>query len=227
MGGELITKDKDDMPELNLNNEKTIDIITKIVEYWADDSSLHINRYSSYQSPNNGGNLLSDTMLAGRALFMPELLYQLNGFADSDFIIGMLPLPKFDEKQEYYWSYVHQTHGTAFSVPIIMEGEQLQQTGTILEDIAYISYYDIRPVFYDENLKIRRAQDTESSEMLDIIFSHIRVDLGIILHRNGIAPNTLIRNFVLNKNTSFVSSIEGESLNYQAKLDEYVDKLSG
>lgn len=225
LNGQFITKDNDDIPQLNITDSKTIDVITKIIEYWADDSSLHINRYSSYQSPNKNGNLLTDTMLDGRAVFMPELLYQLTSFADASFIIGMVPLPKYDETQEYYWSYVHQTHGSAFSVPIVIGDDQLNEIGMVLEDIAYISYNDIRPVFYDENLKIRRAQDDKSAEMLDLIFSHIRVDLGNILQFTGIKPNIVLRNATFNKDTSIVGELNSYQSQYQTILDELLAKL--
>lgn len=228
MGGRLTTKNKDtDIPELSLFSDKTYDIYTKIIDFWSEDGSLLINRYSDYVSQRKNGNLLSDTMVDGRALFCQEHLYQLDGFTDSQYVIGMVPVPKYDENQENYRTYVHKYHGSSTSVPKTISEENLGQIGYVLEEMAYLSYVDVRPAFYDVNLKNRKSQDEESKKMLDIIFENISFDIGCTVSGLDSAPDILRDLTFSGASDKVVSSLAGKQESYQTALNDIIAKYQG
>ena len=226
LGGSIIGKDGDDIPNVAVTEQKNIDIIEKLVNFWSDDSSLLINRYESYSSPREGGNLLADTLLDNRALFSQEQLYQLSTFADSEYVIGMVPCPKYNESQKNYDTFVHMAHGSATSVPLFLGGTDLEIVGYILEDMAWYSNKTIRPEYYDVNLKSRRAQDSESAEMLDVIFSHIRVDIGTLMESSGINARNIIRNLVQSKNNNVTSYINAAASSYDPILESVMGSFN-
>ena len=227
LGGTTLNKDSDDIPELTITDQKNIDRITRVVEFWAEDSSLLINRYPDYQSPRAGGNLLADTLLDGRALFSQEQLYQLSTFVDSTYVIGMVPCPKYDENQKDYRTFIHVAHSSSFSLPNLLTVERLKQTATVLEDMAYLSRDGVKHEYYDVNLTIRRAQDEESKAMLDIIFSNMTIDLGMVLQASGFNASTVVRNLVFNKDTSVSSTLAGNVDSYNALLSNMVKSFTG
>lgn len=224
--GLILTKNAQDIPELSVTTDSNIEKIQKIIEFWAEDSSLYITRFPSYASPRPGGNLLADTLLDGRALFSQEQLYQLSSFADSKYVIGMVPCPKYDENQENYKTYIHIAHSSSFSIPRLMGSERLTQVATVLEDMAYLSHTDVKSAYYDVNLKLRRAQDDESSAMLDIIFSNLTIDLGVVLQISGCDANTVIRQLVFDKNNAVSSALNGKVETYNSLINNLVESFT-
>ncbi len=97
----------------------------------------------------------------------------------------------------------------------------------MLEDMAYLSRDGVKHEYYDVNLTIRRAQDEESKAMLDIIFSNMTIDLGMVLQASGFNASTVVRNLVFNKDTSVSSTLAGNVDSYNALLSNMVKSFTG
>ena len=176
--------------------------------------------------PNSNRSILVELMLGGRALFAQEQLYQLSKFSDSQYVIGMLPLPMLDENQDTYRSATHFGQASTSSIPTILAKDRLSLIGAVLEDMAYTGYRNIRPQYYDTNLKLRRAQDEDSREVLDIIFSNTVVDLGSCLSHIGFSPNGIMRELVRDSDLAISSKYAGVASNYENKLNEFIAKIT-
>ncbi len=92
---------------------------------------------------------------------------------------GVVPMPKFDEMQEDYATFLHDQF-TVLSVPTSIEEERFDEIMVVLEAMGSASHYTIRPAYYEAMLRTKIAQDPESAEMLDDIISNIYIDAGII-----------------------------------------------
>lgn len=225
IGGTILVPDGDEDLKITYTSEDNIDRLTKIIDFWADESSVLTARYGDYM-PDSNQSILVHLMLGGRALFAQEQLYQLSKFADSQYVIGMLPLPMYDEDQDGYRSATHFGQASTSSIPYILSSDRLRLVGSVLEDMAYTGYRDIRPQYYDTNLKLRRAQDEDSRDVLDIIFSNTVVDLGTCLSHVGFSPNGIMRELVRDSNTA-VSSRYGEvASTYESKLQDFITKIT-
>ena len=77
---------------------------------------------------------------------------------------GFLPIPKYDEKQKEYYSYVHDQYSVFF---IPSTATDLEMTSAVLEMMAYENFKNVLPVYYDLVLKGRYANDPQSRQMLD------------------------------------------------------------
>ena len=92
---------------------------------------------------------------------------------ESDFMI--LPLPKYDDNQSSYYSYVN-TWANAF-VGLPKNGKN-DRAAIILESMAYLSRENLRPLVYDMAFKNKGARNEKDAEMLDVIFDTLTLDFN-------------------------------------------------
>ena len=110
-----------------------------------------------------------------RALSMLHLVdstTMLRGM-ESDF--SVLPMPKFDEAQEEYYSLCNPWSDAFIGVPVNADGEFV---GVITEALAKYSYLNIRSKALELNLKQKGLRDVESIEMLNIIYDGAYLDFN-------------------------------------------------
>jgi hypothetical protein len=136
---------------------------------------------------------------------------------DSDF--GILPLPKYDERQENYRSLVNPYTGVMLGIPKSVN--DLDRTGMILEAISAESRYTLQPAYYDMNLKIKNTRDTDSEAMLDIIYDtrYTLYDIAEI-YNFGDFVGTIRRVPTHDGNANYASQFE----KFEAKMQKDIDK---
>ena len=140
---------------------------------------------------------------------------------------GVVPMPKFDEKQEKYRTLLHDQF-TILSILTTVGEERLDEVGAVLEAMASISYKTVRPAYYETTLRTQIAKDPQSAEMFDLIIDNIYMDAGIIytiplntFHDYfrrivGSGQNTVVSDY------KSVSTLTKKSLNSMAKRLERV-----
>ena len=233
LGGTLVAKDQDGEMSVEYLSDRNIDIITKIVDYWSDtDAALLINRHDSYTSPNGASsNLMMDVFNSGNALFVIEMLYQFPTLVHNEYGVGIVPAPKYDSAQEDYYSFVHQGHATGMGVPNkwLGDDERMDRIGRVMEDMNYMSKSTVRETYYEDNLRLRRAQDDESYEMLAIVYDRMVMDPGMMLQGAGFKASDKIRALVYAADTSDIYSsmyanYEADMAILQDLIDNYFQK---
>ncbi len=221
MNGILVIKDSNDEFVMNYTDDKTLDIVEKIVEFWKYNDTLLINRFPNYTSPKAGSNMMADVFNKGNALFIAELMYQLPTLIDNNFTIGLVPAPKYNEDQTEYKSFVHVQHATALGVPALCSDADM--VGRVLEDMAYKSMSTVRYSYYEVNLKSRRAQDDDSIEMLDIMYAGAHPDTGYLYSGGGLTVRQTIRDLVFYRGSNITSEITKSSNTDKAQIDKLVN----
>lgn len=200
----IISKDENDIPVLNWDSERNIEVIRGIVEFVNDrESTILTNQYPKLGSIG-WGQASINMFRENRALFWIELIYGVLQQRDMDADFGLLPMPKYDEKQEQYASYMHTINSSAVAVPITNSDADL--TGRILEDMAYQSGLTVRPAYYDVTLKGKVSRDNDSGDMLDIIYYNVKLDMAVLLAERLPVDNNM-RSFLVNNSTDFASTI--------------------
>ena len=58
--------------------------------------------------------------------------------------------------------------------------QNTEWTGMIIEELSFLSYRDILPVYYDVVLNVKMVRDEESVEMLKILFDSKTFDFGYV-----------------------------------------------
>lgn len=172
-GSTLIAKDENDIPFLNINNERFISVFAKAVETLNQSNVFANFRLSKFTI--QGGDL--STFTSDYALFYSDVLFWLSGMRDMESDFAILPRGKFDDTQNEYYSAVHGS-GTLLCIPVTTDPDF---TGYVTEEFAFESYKTVIPAYYDTVLSVKYARDEDSVEMLDIIFESRVCDLGILL----------------------------------------------
>ncbi len=115
-----------------------------------------------------------------RAMMVTTLFWQMehNFDALSNLTYGIAPIPKFDEMQPDYHSYV-QDQVTSFGISsVVADVDRQNELAAVLELLAYHSYNIVRPAYYETALSERYMQDPQSSEVLDMIFDTLDFDFS-------------------------------------------------
>ena len=118
----------------------------------------------------------------GKALYSMGLCQEgATTLRPADFYdFGILPFPMWDEEQGVYYSWANTWSGGGIYFPIINVQEEM--TGVLVEAMAYQSgveggyYYSVLEKF----IKGKGTYDYDSEEMVDLILSSKRYDLGIM-----------------------------------------------
>ena len=89
---------------------------------------------------------------------------------------GIVPIPKYDEVQENYYSVFDTAYGTAYAIPTTQEDPD--PAGRSLEVMGFYSQDTIYPAVIEKNILVKGIRDEESGKMLDIIFQNKFYELG-------------------------------------------------
>ena len=92
---------------------------------------------------------------------------------------GVVPMPKYDEAQDDYYTLLHDQF-TILAVPRTVVGDNARQVSAVLEAMSSASYSIVKPVYYEETLRTKIAQDPTAGEMMDIITNNVYIDAGIL-----------------------------------------------
>ncbi len=166
-GVNFVTLDEEQYPVFNVN-ERLYDVLNKVDTVLSDDGV--------FISQNDSGNGHYEMMFKnGRSLFMLAELKASSKYRDMNDTFGIVPLPKYDEKQENYSSY-RSRYELLMSVPTT--NPDPERAGIVLDALAYLSYENVLPIYYDYRLSAKQLRSDDSVEMLDIIRSTMNFDTG-------------------------------------------------
>ncbi len=99
----------------------------------------------------------------------------------SDYV--MYPMPKYDENQSTYVSFINPWHRAFIAVPLVQEDPEM--TGFITEVLEYVSVQNVRPAVIDITLKGKALRNNDSIAMLDLIFDTAYLDFNGIYNFGG------------------------------------------
>ncbi len=150
-----IGKDDNDMPYFDLDNEYNMERLLAV-------SKLFENK-DGFVYKENDQNMFRD----GKSLFLSCLFSEVIPLRDMEDDFGIIPAPKYDEQQSEYINL----GGSPFFMVVPVTADNLDRTGAIMEALAMLSTDVIDTAYYDIVLKGKSSRDSESLEMLDLIFS--------------------------------------------------------
>ncbi len=178
-GNNFVTLDDRGEPFFTVESERTFDSCDWLVDFFNDtDTMLWASKCS------NTWTTLDKVFMENRNLFRPGSIYDIIYYRNMEHDFGILPYPLFDEGQEDYYHLIASHVCPGLSVPTT--NTKLDMTTYLLEALAYESRDTVTEAYYDLNLYTKMARDNESGDMLDIIFSTKRYDLGFVFDWGGL-----------------------------------------
>ena len=198
---------------LDINNQRTIDLIDKL-KAWLNGGNAGVYYRPSHDGLYSPGSY--PFMFAeGKCLFTYGSLFVLiENLKDSNVNYGILPMPKYDENQEYYYGVCYDS---PMWVPITVT--DTDRTGMIIEAMSAEGYKTIMPAYKDIALKNRYAVDTDSAEMLDIIFANRVISVSLI-YGNVDGFQGVLNTLIPSDTLEFSSYYAQNEASQQAVLDE-------
>ena len=206
----FVRKDRYDMPYSVMNNDRFINVFNRIFETFRED-------WVYDPTIRGGGENQENIFIRNQTLFWCVQMNFAVLLRDMESDFGILPIPKWDESQEYHISSTGQIDVKC--IPITTS--DFERTGLILEALSVESFLTTRAVYYDTMLRSRLfGRDEESGEMLDIIFANRIYETG--RHYWGNAMSNPIINLVTEGNPNIVSELEAREGAIYAVIAETV-----
>ncbi len=182
-GVTMIAKDENDMPYSAAGEELYTNMYEKVLKLQNNwDIALYAESVGGYSDV--WAECLDVIFESDRALFNICWMNRASLFRDMETDFGIIPLPKYDEKQDSYHSFVSMYCANSIEIP--KTAPDLERTGIIVEALSCESKYLLTPAYYDKTLKSKESRDVESSRMLDVIFATTIYDLGYMFNWGGI-----------------------------------------
>lgn len=173
-GVQAVVRNGDEL-EFNVTSEKFIDAFEKSVKMNRDyDITIHSAKISGVSDAY--ADVIDPAFVSGRIFFNLAGLVRVTHFRSMDIDFGVIPIPKYDEAQEKYYSMVSIPCSDSIAIPV--SASDPERTGAIIEALSAEGYYTLKEAYYDTVLKTKGARDEESAEMLDLIFSNRIYDIG-------------------------------------------------
>ncbi|MBP3918606.1 MAG: hypothetical protein J6I50_05485 [Clostridia bacterium] len=168
-GGEnYVTIDDNGQPHLLQNLERFYNIVDKAYQIYSKEGDFIFM--------NGSGNSHYEMIFRnGRALFAIAEIKASSKYRDMEDTFGIVPMPKYDEAQESYYS--HRTH-VCLTMSVPVTNPDPARTGMIMDAFAYLSNTDILPVFYNVKVAQKGLRNEDSIEMLGIISQTRSFDIG-------------------------------------------------
>ncbi len=167
-------------PELTFYNERMVNSWEKLIDFMQTDNCLALKPGDDALNKIGGSQEINDTLRVlletDRALYAFATINTILALRQSNADFGVIPMPKYDEAQEHYYSTSHGYATTMLSIPVTVSDPS--RSGLILEAFAAKSMELVTPAFYDVTLTGKSIRDDESAEMLDIIFGGKVYDIG-------------------------------------------------
>ena len=222
MGGHLVIKDADDKPVIDVGSEKMCELADKLYRT-LNGNDYAMEPYLARFSGMKTANMFTD----GHVLFFtcfPHILKTCSASSDIDY--GVLAFPKFDEAQENYYTLADPYGSGVFCVPAV--SGHTEMTGLLLEVLSAGSTDTTLKAFYELSCKSKYTYDQTSAAMLDLIFSNIVYDLGVMFDWGGISTS-LVMNVMSWDSNSYVStwaSITGQAQTALENTLTYLEKAN-
>ncbi len=213
-----------DLPYLTISEEQagTYKVLQDVTEFYNSKDVMVANSDEFIAKFPNGDvweQTVHKAFTEGRELFYMCGLINVASFRQMEDEFGILPVPKGSSNQDRYYHTVSIDHSSFMFLPINIKNDELEKLGTFISGISELSKKKVTYEYREVQLKYRDARDSESEEMLEIIFGSRVFDLGCAYNWGGI----LEKYMSLDGNPA--SNFAGIKLKAETEMKQTIEKL--
>lgn len=210
-GGTFTGKDEEDIPYLDLDVNKIDEIYGKMYEIIHTNQAYLVNDAGKYETTYKN-------FVEGRSYFCEITLQKIDIFLrDMEQNYGILPIPKYNEAQEGYLSFVNAAGSLIHLQSNLVDVEQV---GLIVEAMGAASYDKITPSLYETITKTKNVRDQESADMVNLIVRNRVFDPYYI---NLLSEYSVLQGMINSKSQSVASALESKRKVMTKTLEKLVD----
>ncbi len=206
MGEKSCDIDSEGNLEVNILTESHISAVDTLFNYMVEKQMTYTANW--------------DQFFKGTVVFCGNMLGPINSLREMESDFGVIPMAKKDETQENYGHYVSNGWTTAYAIP--MTNKDPDRTGIILEVLCGFSTDTVRSALYDVLFAAKLVRDTESVEMLNIIFDTKSYDWAVDFSWGGSFAN-LYNGIYNTKNNTYVSGATKSQKIINKMLDRVIE----
>lgn len=208
--GIKLTTIVDSYPQITFYDEHTVEAFEKVKELYVTNSGTF----------NTKGEAATETGFGiGNQLFTMNTLHNGSGLRNMQDDYGVLPVPKFDEEQDDYYT---NFQNMASLIVVLSTCQETEKVGATLELMAAESYKQVTPAYFEICLKGKYSDAPEDAEMYDRILGSLVYDFGFCYSTKSLEGiGSLFRDL-----TKDVAQLyEENKIKYNTALEELIDKL--
>ncbi|HPE94658.1 MAG TPA: hypothetical protein PLT66_01135, partial [Bacillota bacterium] len=211
---------------ISITDGNAADVVAKIASIIGGNKDVQIieNANISGTGASDVYYYATEALATGRALFRTMCLVDLYELSDYNCSYGILPIPKFDAEQDDYYCVVSTILVPGIAIPVTNPNPE--NAALVLAAMGEASTDTLNTAYYDTLLKNRKVEDTESGEMLDIIFENRVYDLGVVFAWGSINNALSLGNSVSATGSSNFASYWGSiQSSVQTAMDKTIESF--
>ena len=206
---------------LFLNDKAQMEKALNVLEL---SQAIYHNNNASYMSPPGQEGLGQTAFKENRGLFYGEVVNHLTPLTqEMETEFGLLPVPKYDKKQEFYRTWTHAS-GSTFSITSAVKEDKQEIMGQLLEAYAILSHQHLKPAYYDIMLTSRNVHDAESAEMMDLMFANRVYEMSFYFTAN-FGFFGLFKSATNDNSDKFSSQYSAQAKGFTTKVNRILKKL--
>ena len=165
-----ISKDENDLPYLSMDTEKFANVIEKCFNILWDNQNWYY-----YNGDENVVPALPNLLESDQVLFGDTTFHYIKTLRTIEANFGIVPYPKWDELQDAY----HSRAEGGIRLPIVpITVTDTDFVSIIMEAICCENQKHLIPAYFEVGLKGKITRDSESEEMLNIVYDTRAYDMG-------------------------------------------------
>ena len=219
--GLSLTGKKDGYLDVVLDERKANDTYEKIFAlFYETNGAYTLKTDKEYKQ-------LVGMFTSGKALLSPQPLSRLyDKIRDMEDPYGVLPYPKYNDKQKDYYSGT-SNNWSVFCVPAKAKDPEL--AGYVAEALCCENYRTVITAYYDKALKDKYTDADDDEEMLDILLAGKRSDLALLFGPSMDGVNAFFRYQLQAESRKFASEWASKKMSFSAsiaKIEQQYDKMA-
>jgi len=199
--------------EFTLYSDRLVSMLDKLIAVASDKNIA----FMAGKATDGNVSAHSQAFNGGRALFNSSIVSGIASTAkNAEFNFGVLPMPKYDEEQEYYRTSSDRELSAVIGIPV--NDSDPEMTGILLEALSAESHYTTRVAYIETACKTKYTYNEQSAKVLDIIFENTYYNLGTFYNLGDM--NTVLWRMVESGNNTIASTYASIEKKAVAELEE-------
>ncbi|MCL2518410.1 MAG: hypothetical protein FWF15_07595 [Oscillospiraceae bacterium] len=209
----------DDYPRLDPDHEKLTTLVEKVYNQFYTNPGTYL--LDQGNTPYHTWHI--DKLKNGETLLLPTNISNSNFLRDMDDDFGIIPFPKFDEREDQYYSYVYYI-AAVLVIPVNCNKTEL--VGAFMEASACDAYNYLIPLYFDTVMNVKILRDEETSEMIKIIRNSAYFSFEAVFNDMLAGAGNMIYDLMINnKSTDYASWYARNEKSIEGALNNLIDQF--
>ncbi len=217
MGGRVTSRDKDDIPCLDMLGEHTADVCERLYQIAWETEGVYISGSSFDEEMLNRKKFSENS-----SMFLMGFFYTAESLRDMNADYGIIPVPKFDDSQS---DYITGLHNIMRDIALPVNCQKVDEVCAVLEELAFRGYREVIPTYYEVVLKKKYARDDASAQMLDIIRNNCTTEIAYVYSDYFNRMGIIFRDMVGKRSSSIASYYAANEPAAREKMQTLIDQF--